>query len=265
MTTVTSGREGATAGAQTQLHRQVAGAGARVVLVHGFTQTLASWQPVAGDLATDHEVVVVDLPGHGGSGRLEADLATTSRLLGGAGGRATYVGYSMGGRVALRLALDRPDLVERLVVLGATAGIDDADERAARRVSDDVLAARIERDGVEPFLAGWLTQPLFGGLVPTPADLAARRANTADGLASSLRQAGTATMDPPWWDDLHHIAAPTLVLAGERDHKFTALGRRLVEAIGTNARFAVIDGAGHAAHLQRPATVASSIRAFASI
>ena len=251
------------------LHAVVEGAGTRVVLVHGFTQTLVSWAPVAADLAADHEVVRVDAPGHGGSADLHVDLAAGAELLGAAGGRATYVGYSMGGRLALRLAIDRPDLVERLVLLGATAGIDDPDERTARRAADHALAARIEADGVDAFLDRWLAQPLFADLSPTPEDLAARRTNSTAGLASSLRLAGTGTMDPPWWDDLARIDAPTLVLAGEHDAKFSAVGHRLVAAIGTGAgagrrplaRFAPVAGAGHASHLQRPGVVASLIRA----
>lgn len=238
----------------------VEGTGPRVVLVHGFTQTVASWAPVAADLADDHEVVRVDTPGHGGSGDVRADLADGAQLLGEAGGQATYVGYSMGGRVALRLALDRPDLVERLVLLGATAGIDDDAERAARRASDEGLARSIETDGVDAFLDRWLAQPLFADLSPAADDLAARHANTAAGLASSLRLAGTATMDPPWWPELHQIETPTLVLAGEHDAKFTALAHRLVDAIGVNATIEPVPASTHAAHLQRPVEVAASIR-----
>lgn len=238
------------------------GTGRRLVLIHGFTQTLASWAPVAAALTVDHEVICVDAPGHGGSDSVRVDLAGAARLLGADGGRATYFGYSMGGRIALRLALDRPDLVDGLVLLGATAGIEDNAERITRRAADDGLADGIERNGVEAFLAGWLRQPLFADLELELEDLAARRANTAAGLASSLRLAGTGTMDPPWWDELRRIDAPTLVLAGERDAKFMALGQRLVAAIGPNARFEAIADTGHAAHLQRPAAVSATIRAF---
>ncbi len=233
-----------------------------VVLVHGFTQTHVSWAPVKTDLAGDHRVTVVDAPGHGGSNEIRADLIEGAQLLGAAGGRAIYVGYSMGGRLALRLALDRPDLVGGLVLLGATAGIADPTERASRRASDAALAAKIERDGVEPFLHTWLAQPLFAGLAVTSADLAARRANSAAGLASSLRMAGTATMDPPWWTELPGLVVPTLILAGEHDEKFTEVGRRLVQRIGDNSQFDTIAGAGHAGHLQNPIAFAAEVRDF---
>jgi len=237
------------------------GEGLRVVLVHGFTQTGASWAAVARDLATDHEVVCVDAPGHGGSGDVRADLVDGARLLGDAGGRATYVGYSMGGRLAMHLALDQPELVDRLVVLGATGGLDDEGERAARRAADEVQAASIEADGVEAFLERWLALPLFAGLPDDPADRAERRTNTAAGLASSLRLAGTGTQ-APLWDRVHELAMPVLVVAGARDAKFTALGRRLTAAIGPNATLTLVPGAGHAAHLERPDAFLAVLRAW---
>lgn len=238
------------------------GHGPLVVLVHGFTQTRVSWATVARLLAPDHRVRRVDAPGHGAAADVRSDLVDGARRLGAAGGRAVYVGYSMGGRLALRLALDRPDLVAGLVLLGATAGIDDAEERAARRRGDGLLADRLEADGVAAFLERWLSLPLFADLAPDPDDVAARLANTPEGLASSLRLAGTGTMDPPWWDELAAIEAPTLVLAGERDPKFTDLGHRLAAAIGPSASFAPVPLAGHAAHLEQPHTVVDLVRAF---
>jgi 2-succinyl-6-hydroxy-2,4-cyclohexadiene-1-carboxylate synthase len=234
-----------------------------MVLLHGFTQTGVSWRPVVERLGDDVEVVAPDLPGHGTAGDERLDLVGTAATVADLGGRATYVGYSMGGRVALRLALDRPDLVERLVLVGATAGIDDPAERVARRQADEALARRIEADGVGAFLTGWLAQPLFAGLTPEPDDLAARRANTAAGLAASLRLSGTGTMDPPWWAELAALAAPTTIVAGEHDAKFRALGQRLAAAIGggSSATVEVVAGTGHACHLQDPSEVAKVIRA----
>ncbi|HEU5150571.1 MAG TPA: alpha/beta fold hydrolase [Iamia sp.] len=228
-----------------------------VVLLHGFTQTGVSWRPVVEHLDPAVEVATPDLPGHGTAAAARLDLAGTAAALAAEHGRATWVGYSMGGRVALRLALDHPDLVERLVLVGATAGIDDPAERAARRAADEALARRIEADGVEAFLAGWLAQPLFAGLDPAPDDLAARRANPAAGLAASLRLSGTGTMDPPWWAELGGLAVPTTVVAGEHDAKFRALGERLAAAVAGPATVAVVPATGHACHLQAPAALAA--------
>jgi len=232
-----------------------------VVLVHGFTQTLRSWRQVADRLTADHRVVSVDLPGHGGSGELRGDLTTTAAALGTAGGRATYVGYSMGGRVVLRLALDRPDLVERMVLIGATAGIDSPSDRKARRVADERLASAIEQDGVPRFLVRWLSQPIFAGLSVNEEDRQARLTNSAPGLAASLRDSGTGTMDPPWWDELRRIRCPTRIVAGERDAKFTDLGRRMAGLIA-DADLVVVAGVGHAAQLEAPEAVAELVRDF---
>lgn len=234
-----------------RLHTVSEGSGPRIVLVHGFAQTQACWGEAGAALAADHEVVRVDAPGHGGSAEVRADLVTTAGLLADAGGTATYLGYSMGGRMVLHAALARPEAVRALVLVGATAGIDDPIEREARQVADDALAVAIETDGVEAFLDRWLALPLFAGLDERTSFRAERSTNTAAGLASSLRLAGTGAQEP-LWDRLAAIAAPTLVVAGEQDEKFTTLGRRLVEGIGPNATFADIPGAGHSAHLEQP-------------
>ncbi len=231
----------------------------RIVLLHGFTQTGASWRPVAERLPTSWDVQAPDLPGHGTAGDLQLDLAASAGRLAELVGDepAIVVGYSMGGRTALRLALDHPAAIAGLVLIGATAGIDDPVDRAARRAADHALADRIEAGGVEAFLDSWLAQPLFAGFRPEPDDLAARRANTATGLASSLRHAGTGTMDPPWWDELGRIDIPTLVLWSKADTKFAALGRRLARGVGPSAETTSLADVGHAAHLEAPDAVAA--------
>jgi 2-succinyl-6-hydroxy-2,4-cyclohexadiene-1-carboxylate synthase len=232
------------------LHSERVGTGPTLVLVHGFTQTGRCWGPVADDLSRDHELVLIDAPGHGRSAEIDADLATGGALIADEGGRGTYIGYSMGGRFALHSALDRPDAVERLVLIGATAGLEDADERAARVADDEARAAHIDAMGVESFLDEWLALPLFAGLDDAMACRDERLVNTAEGLAGSLRRAGTGNQVPTW-DRLVTLDMPVLVVAGSLDLKFTALGRRLVECIGPNAEFVGIDGAGHTAHLEQ--------------
>ena len=244
------------------IHVERLGAGTpRLILIHGFTQTGQSWRGVTDDLAGDHEVVLVDAPGHGGSSAVVADLWRGAEAIAGAAGPGIYVGYSMGARFALFAALARPAAVEALVLLGVNPGIEDGAERAARRHRDDELAGSIQRDGVDPFLDRWLAQPLFATLPPDAADVEDRRRNTAAGLASSLRLAGTGVQEPVW-DRVGLIRVPVLVLAGERDAKFRALGERLAATIGTNAAFAIVPDAGHAAHLEQPTAFLALVRAW---
>jgi 2-succinyl-6-hydroxy-2,4-cyclohexadiene-1-carboxylate synthase len=243
------------------LHREIEGPGTeRVVLVHGFTQTLRSWDGVAGALGASRQVVRIDLPGHGGSGNVSLGFAEAAAAVGEAGGPpdpeaeqgpAAYVGYSMGGRLCLRLALDRPDLVSALVLVGASPGLADPDERAARRRADEDLATSIEAGGTAPFLERWLASPLFAGLRPAPADLAARRANRPEGLAGALRLLGSGAQDP-LWPRLSELAVPALAVAGAEDAKFAAIARRMAEAAGPAMQVALVADAGHAAHLERP-------------
>ena len=232
------------------------------MLVHGFTQTGASWTEVADVLAERNQVVLVDAPGHGRSAdQRPGNLDEAGATLGSAGGRGVYIGYSMGGRLALHTALARPERVTGLVLVGATAGIDSDGERAARRAADDALAQQLEDDGLDAFLERWLQNPLFASLPPARAGLEDRRSNTVDGLAYSLRALGSGAQRPRW-DDLPRLTMPVLVIAGARDPKFAALGRRMVDAIGDNAALELVPGSGHAVHLERPEAFLAIVRPF---
>lgn len=229
-----------------------------IVLVHGFTQTANSWKPIAEQfVAQGKQVVVVDLPGHGDSANVRADLRRTADMIAQIGGPATYVGYSLGGRVCLHLALMYPHLVRSLVLIGAHPGIADADERSARRASDDALADHLLDIGVPAFLAEWMALPLFGGFDTGEADRADRLRNTAEGLAASLRMAGTGEQ-LPLWPRLRELNMPVLALAGADDTKFAAIAEQIANAVPMG-RHQLIVGAAHAAHLQRPADVAEAI------
>src|SRR5215203_909268 len=233
----------------------------RVVLVHGFTQTLTSWEPVAERLAGQYEVVRVALPGHGASGEVQVGFEEAAGLMGEAGGVGVYVGYSLGGRLCLRLALERSALVRGLVLIGASPGIADPGQREARRGADEALARRIERDGIEVFLDAWLAGPLFSSLPLEAAGREERLANTAKGLASALRRLGTGVQES-LWDRLGELRPPALLVAGERDPKFAGIAREMAAAVGPAARVAVVAGAGHAVHLERPAETAALVEGF---
>jgi 2-succinyl-6-hydroxy-2,4-cyclohexadiene-1-carboxylate synthase len=240
------------------LAAKVHGSGPRVVFLHGFTQTGNSWSDIAERIAAlGYEVAVVDLPGHGDSTKVRADLRRAADLIASTTGVGTYVGYSLGGRLALHLAIMYPHVVQRLAVLGATPGIVDDDERAARRAADEALAARIAAIGVGEFLAEWTVQPLFAGLELTDAERADRLRNTVDGLASSLRLCGTGTQ-VSLWERLVELNMPVLAMAGDEDAKFHPIAERIATTV-PNGRFATIHHASHAAHLQQPGQVTARL------
>lgn len=235
----------------------------RIALAHGFTQTARSWAIVEAllhDRISTVETTAVDLPGHGSAGGVRTDLWGAADHLVSSAGPGTFVGYSMGGRVALHAALSHPEEVHRLVLIGATAGLADDAQRAERRDADEALAARIETGPLDEFIDVWLRNPLFAGLSPETALRSDRLRNTADGLASSLRLCGTGTQ-ASLWGRLSEIRCPTLILVGEHDAKFRELGERLAAGID-RAEVTVIADAGHSVHLEQPATTVEAIADF---
>jgi 2-succinyl-6-hydroxy-2,4-cyclohexadiene-1-carboxylate synthase len=233
----------------------------RLLLLHGFTATGRSWDAVRRriDAATYPEVLAPDLRGHGE----HADLlpATIPATVADLRQDVPYAlaGYSMGGRVALHLALDQPALVRRLVLVSTTPGIEEPSGRAQRRRSDEELAEGLERAGLETFARWWGGQPLFAGQAPEVAAAARadRLRNTAAGLAASLRGMGTGRMTPVW-DRLGELTMPAVVIVGERDAKFRSIGERMAERL-PDAELVVVPRAGHAVHLEAPEAVAAAL------
>jgi 2-succinyl-6-hydroxy-2,4-cyclohexadiene-1-carboxylate synthase len=238
------------------------GSGPRLVLIHGFTQNRRCWGAVADDLARDHEVWLVDAPGHGDSADVEADLVEGARLVAELTGDrpATFLGYSMGGRLCLQLALDHPAAVGRLILVGASPGIEDPIEREQRRAADDALARRLADLGLPAFLDEWLAQPLFAGLDAAHAFVRERLANTVAGLQSSLRLAGSGAQDP-LWDRLGALQMPVLLVTGSADRKFEGIAEQMAARI-PDARHVVIPDAGHTAHLENPDAFLTTVRVW---
>ncbi len=260
-----------TAASGVDLHVERRGNGQRVVLLHGFTGDGTTMGGLAERLDTDAEVVIPDLVGHGRSccppdeGDYSIDSMAAQVASIGEGDASIpfhLVGYSMGGRVALTLACQRPELVRSLTLVGASAGLAGEAERAARRESDQKLAESIEQDGLEAFVDRWMANPLFAtqarlGEGFLAASRAQRLRNSAEGLTNSLRAAGTGVMTP-LHDDLKSCAVPTVFVVGAEDPKFTWIAVELAARM-PDADIAVIDDAGHAAHLEQPDAVAAVI------
>ncbi len=247
-----------------------AGALHPVLALHGFTGSTATMWALVRPLTETRRVAVVDLPGHGRSitndshafgfeHTVDAVAAAIDRHR---LGPAHVVGYSMGGRVALGLAVRHPGHVASLSLIGASPGLSDPVERAARRRSDDELADDLLEDGLTAFVDRWMASPLFASQVRLGADALAdartqRLANDPDGLAGSLRGAGTGAQ-PSYWHDLAEITAPVLLVVGDEDPKFRAIAMRMAAGL-VRSTIEVVPDAGHAAHLENPDHVRAAI------
>ena len=230
---------------------------ATVVLLHGFAGTGRAWDPVVERL--DPERYTPIAPDLGGP--FDTVLGDVLAV---APERFVLCGYSMGGRVALHVALAAPERIERLVLVAATAGIEDAAERAVRRAADEQLAAFAESATIETFADRWMAQPIFAG-TPPEAERSWREdllRNDPARIAAMLRGLGTGTM-PPVWDRLGELTMPATVVAGERDAKYVAIGERLVAQL-PEAELVVVPGAGHGVPREAPEAVAAAIRPSAS-
>lgn len=234
---------------------------ASVVLLHGFTHTGASWDPVVSALGERYRALAPDLRGHGSAGgavpvTLSAVIDDVSAV---APQRFTLAGYSMGGRIALHVALALGVRVQRLILIGASPGLDDPAERAARRRDDERLADELRGLSIEAFAERWARTPVLAGAPPEVARRAHadRLRNRPEGLARALRGLGTATL-PSLWSRLDELEAPVELIVGEHDAKFRDIAQRMAARL-RDARVHVIDRAGHAVHLEAPAAVAAVI------
>jgi 2-succinyl-6-hydroxy-2,4-cyclohexadiene-1-carboxylate synthase len=243
------------------LNLEVAGEGPPVVLLHGFTGSAGGWAPTVDALASEFTTLAVDIVGHGKSDapsaldhyRMEQCVDDLVAVVGKAGyQRACWLGYSMGGRTALQVAVRRPEAVSALILEGGSPGLATAEERADRVRSDEALAERIEGEGIAPFVAYWESIGLFS----TQSDelraalRPGRLACSATGLANSLRGMGTGAQ-PALHDRLREVRVPALVLAGSLDVKFTGIAHEM-SGVFPDATMEAVEDAGHAAHLEHP-------------
>jgi 2-succinyl-6-hydroxy-2,4-cyclohexadiene-1-carboxylate synthase len=266
------------------LHAEMAGDGPPLLLLHGFTGSTATWDPLRSLLAPRFRLLALDLIGHGRSDapadvtrytmeRCSQEVVAALDVLARDGGvpesadpvRALVLGYSMGGRLALRLAVDAPERVAALILVGVSPGLAGVAEREERRRADAALAGMIEREGITAFVDHWERLPLFASQAALPADVRAaqrdqRLRNTATGLANSLRGMGTGSQEP-LWDRLPTITIPTLLVAGELDAKYRDVAARMARVMPA-ARVAVVPNAGHAVHLEQPDALAGTVLEF---
>lgn len=256
------------------LNVEVSGSGPPLVLLHGFTGSAASWEPFLRHLGDRFTTIAIDIVGHGHSDkpaaldhyRMRQVASDLVRAVGRTGNpRAHWLGYSMGGRTALAVAAYHPGSVDRLVLIGASPGLPTEEERAARRNSDEAVAQHIETDGVPAFVRYWERLPIFASQARLPEEVrerirSGRLANDPVGLVNSLRGMGTGSQEA-LFDRLPTMTRPALLLAGEEDAKYVAIGREMAAAMPA-ARFVSVPAAGHAAQIENPGFCAAEVTTF---
>jgi 2-succinyl-6-hydroxy-2,4-cyclohexadiene-1-carboxylate synthase len=244
------------------------GTGPPLVALHGFTLTGAQFAPLANHL--DRSILAPDLPGHGGTTLTPIDLPTTidglARMLGDLNPPVPIIGYSMGARIALSLALDRPDLIERIVIVSAGPGIEDPYARTMRAAEDEELADRIRRMGMARFLDEWLTSPVTSTTsvdeALRQADRVVREENTTTGLIAALHGLGQGA-SPYLGARPGELAMPLLTVSGGKDVRYTEQAAGLTAAV-PDGRHTVIPGAGHNVVLEAPEELGTIVQQFLS-
>ncbi|TVP55994.1 MAG: 2-succinyl-6-hydroxy-2,4-cyclohexadiene-1-carboxylate synthase [Gemmatimonadales bacterium] len=249
-----------------------------LVLLHGFTGSGESWGAgLVEGLSEIGPLLVVDLPGHGRSQalspvdpeappRFEEVVGALAEIPGAFGYRcAHWIGYSMGGRLALAVAIESPVVVSRLVLEGASPGLATERECAERRRHDAALADRIIDEGVEAFVSFWMDLPLFESQKRMPeskreAMRRIRMRNEPHALAAVLRGMGTGRQ-PSYWDDLAELTAPVLLVTGSLDTKFEAIARQMQRRLPRGERVS-LPGAGHTTHFETPTAWLESVHRF---
>lgn len=244
----------------------------KVLFLHGFMGCASDWQPIISFLKNDHCCIAMDLPGHGKSVGVAQDLtwdftfvanAVIETLVKMDAVPCDLVGYSMGGRLALYLALTFPKYFRRVVLESASPGLRTPDERAKRQQTDQTLALRLENEPFSGFLDDWYRQPLFATLRNhSNFELLFRRRNQNQPklLAKSLRELGTG-VQPSLWDALPELKNPMVLLVGEKDVKFRAIAEQM-QSHNAQISIEIVQNTGHNIHAESPVVFANVVQRF---
>lgn len=250
------------------------GAGSPLVLLHGFTGSSDNWLDIADQFADQYHVLLLDLPGHGRTGSppnparyamdlVARDLVAILKTMGVQNGN--LLGYSMGGRLALYLAVKYPACFKSLILESTSPGLDSVEQRQRRTELDNELADDIEAIGIEAFVRRWQELPLFASQKRLSSQQSERQylqrlKNSTLGLANSLRGMGTG-QQPSLWPELGSTKIPTLLLAGELDWKFADIAK-LMAASMPIAELKLFADTGHNIHLEQALRFSTAVMAF---
>ena len=243
-----------------------------LVFLHGFMGNSQDFNEVIDLLSADFYCLAFDLPGHGkthvfGDEECYTMSATASALMELLDAlnipKCGLIGYSMGGRLALYLALNFPSRFSEVVLESTSPGLKTEEACLTRLQSDLNLAQQLELIDFQHFLIKWYQQPIFQSL-QNHKDLdkliEKRRENNPVELAKSLRNMGTGKQ-PSLWDKLSQNQIPLLLLVGESDHKFRSINEEMM-SLSDITQLRIIPNSGHNIHWENMGEYVKSIIQF---
>jgi 2-succinyl-6-hydroxy-2,4-cyclohexadiene-1-carboxylate synthase len=224
------------------------------IALHGFTATKAMWH----DLGVQGPTLL----GHGPQALANGDetfALEVARLTSELPAEPVHlIGYSLGARLSLAIALATPTRVHTLSLIGINPGIEDEGERALRVASDSAWSEKLRTEGIAAFVDAWESLALWEtqtrlSLVRREALRQARMAHNPEQLARAMDALGTGSM-PPMWQALGALQIPVQVIVGALDSKYVAIGARISQML-SNASLHLIAGAGHNPVFEDPQSV----------
>lgn len=253
---------------------EFAGQGEPLLLLHGFTGSHENWKPFLHEWCTSHQMVMLDILGHGRSDcprepsryTIEQIVSDIKDILEEFKITKTHIlGYSMGGRLAFAFAVKYLNHVSSLIVESSSPGIENRQERSKRVREDEALADFIIEKGMPAFVDYWEELPLFSSQKSLPDHIRdkirnQRLDNDPLGIANSLRGMGSGRQ-PSLWDCLHSLQIPVYVIIGDKDEKFCRIAQKMSKKL-PNAETIVVENAGHAVHVEKPEIYGKIVRGF---
>jgi 2-succinyl-6-hydroxy-2,4-cyclohexadiene-1-carboxylate synthase len=255
-------------------HIDIHGEGHPLVLLHGFTGATTTWYPFYQKWGQDNKIISIDIIGHGLSDSpndssryqmLEVVEDLREVLLQLQIDKADFLGYSMGGRLALSFLIQHPQYVRKLVLESASPGLATEGEREERRKQDEKLATFIKNEGITRFIDYWGEIPLFSTQKKLPMDAQKqikrqRLQNSEIGLQNSLIGMGTGSQ-PSLWNSLRNIEHDILIVTGSLDLKFCSIAEKMLHYL-PQGQWIKVENCGHAIHVEKPEKFGTIVNEF---
>jgi 2-succinyl-6-hydroxy-2,4-cyclohexadiene-1-carboxylate synthase len=256
-----------------------------LLLLHGFMGSGEDWDEVITNLSHNFYCLTINLPSHrsaslsncpapllppwekglGDEGKCSIPQLATEILNLLPNQPINLLGYSLGGRIALYIALYYPDRFQKVILESTSWGLANESERQARRKSDEAIARKLRRPDLNwpDFIDHWYQQPVFAGITDHPNFPALRQRRLQQdplALANSLISAGLGTQ-PYLKDQLTLNKLPLLLLVGEWDQKFVEIGQQMAVAYPP-AKLSIVPQCSHNVHFQQPDRWLQAVQEF---